>query len=319
LVGGSSIPLGVGQPEEFLWTAALQERLGTDYRVINTAVRGGRISENAWLLAEILSDEYPLIWVIDNRNFFAFTPRWVREDLHSYLIFEAWTTGRLNNPARTDSIFSAILSDPEEKRHQYQDALIKGFFQGWTNAGDLWGYLHHEHFFTLYSRLEGQPTKFWRPRKEITDDEPLYTIEQNLERLSATTEREAELQDFRRVFADRVEAAGSGYRIQPGFYSESAQKTAEAEAMLPENVRMLWVTILPPPVLVDTLSPEELERYRFGIQANEEQLAEAGVNNVTVQLPNEGFHDRQHLSPLASSEMSRAVANYILTYGKSKP
>ena len=89
--------------------------------------------------------------------------------------------------------------------------------------------------------------------------------------------------------------------------------------MLPENVRMLWVTILPPPVLVDTLSPEELERYRFGIQANEEQLAEAGVNNVTVQLPNEGFHDRQHLSPLASSEMSRAVANYILTYGKSKP
>src|SRR5262249_24087911 len=105
IVGGSSVMHGTGQRSGHVWTDQLQRLLGSDYQVLNLAVRSGQPVEFGAIAAEMLAGDHPrLIYVTDYRN-----PVEVDGNMYRYLFWDAYCRGLLQvNAARDAWVREAI-------------------------------------------------------------------------------------------------------------------------------------------------------------------------------------------------------------------
>ena len=163
LVGGNSVLLGVGQKKEQLWTKELQRLLGPDFVVVNLAFRGALLTEMGAVVAEVLSKKYRLIYVANEQ-----AP--MRMELpaggtYDYLFWQAQASGKLFKAVPGSEEAKAVVAN--RGRELLSDAALRGYFDYWSHASDLWNYLGYNYVFTVFNFLKYPPSAFSRPGETL--------------------------------------------------------------------------------------------------------------------------------------------------------
>jgi hypothetical protein len=163
IVGGSSILHGVGQHESLIWTKFLQQHLGSRFRVINLAQRGGRQGDFGNIAAELLiKQSRPVIFVVDVSVTFAPLP--FETSFYRHIIFDAWHRGYLLPwPPRDQLLSEAAWRGPKVLRASALGALLNAYL----NFNDLWNYVSYEYANPNWNWLLA--TRSFQPRSAFAD------------------------------------------------------------------------------------------------------------------------------------------------------
>jgi hypothetical protein len=158
IVGGSSVFYGVGQPEGQTLADNLRRELGSDYRVINLAMRGGDVSGIAELTAEmLLREQYRVVYLSDIAV--AGTAKPIGQGPYQYFYWDARARHLLLDwPPRDSVVDESRLSEP----------VLSASLNRYLFFVELWNTIGYDYVFTVYSRLI---PNFWQPRKNLADNE----------------------------------------------------------------------------------------------------------------------------------------------------
>jgi hypothetical protein len=292
VVGGDSVLLGVGQDKEQLWTGELQRLLGSDFGVINLAFRGAFPTEGAAVVAEVLSKKYPhLIYV--SRSF----PMRFNSPVHGtydYLFWQAKASGRLADfDARSAAINQAFRVNNSKLKERANEAALRGYFDFWSHASDLWNYLGYNFLFTVFNPLQYPPERFFEPRKNSTD-----TMGNLLEIPARFMPYEKEMVIVRSYGQVAVEKAGDAQlRIKSSALEAFGVGAMEA---FPDSLKLSSLILLSydAPFLSNRLSPEEHAAYEFVFRQGKSSLEKVGYHSLIVgsNFTNEDYADRTHLT-----------------------
>jgi hypothetical protein len=175
IVGGNSVLRGVGQPENRIWTRALQENLGPGYCVVNFAFNGSGITDAASVVAEGLRHEYPReIYLANSAPTQPPAPDGTGQ--YRFVFWEAYYKGLLiADPVRAAAIAksneASIIQNPpgetglrEMKVREWLDSLF--YFQ------DFWNLVTYRYVNTVWGFYMPGTTDFLRPRRYYPDPEP---------------------------------------------------------------------------------------------------------------------------------------------------
>jgi hypothetical protein len=159
IVGGSSVFYGVGQPQGQTLADNLRRELGSDYRVINLAMRGGDVSGIAELTAEMLTRQrYHVVYVSDIAV--GATPQAIGSTPYQYFYWDAKARKLLLDwPARDSGL----------SHSWYDESVLGASLNKFLSFVELWNAIGYDYVFTVYSRLI--PGHFWQPRKDLPDNE----------------------------------------------------------------------------------------------------------------------------------------------------
>lgn len=302
LVGGDSVLVGVGQPKEQVWTRELQRLLGPDFKVVNVAFRGAGPTEMGAVVAEVLSKRYRrLIYIArDDMPLLIGPPSGFT---YSYLFWQAMASGGLLN-------FAPRLE--EFKLTQMSEPSLRGYFDYWTHASDLWNYIGYNYLFTVFDPLKYPPERFFTPVRKLDDEAyqntALLPIPERFLHL-----KEQSMQIIRSVFQNRVISDPRGeLSIAPGVL---AAFTRDAQAAFPDALKHRTLILLSynAPYLTRQLSRDEYAAYDFIYHQGAMRLQQAGYHSMLVgsDWSDEDFADRVHLSPFGGQKMAREIAPEI--------
>jgi hypothetical protein len=306
IVGGNSIPYGVGQRSELLWSKALQAALGDDYRVLNLALPGAAPSEFAGTIAEALSREHPKVLFVTVTGFAG--AGWPDGTVYQYFYWDAWANGLLQPCAEREK----WLREPPIPRDQGKvDELRR---QGRLNAhlyfNDLWNALAYTRFSTVWTfRVAGH---MFRPRKRFLDWEP-PSAPLALRYPAAQEAGEMErLRGWVKVGRDMVR----GYPLSPGqpdvLDPKHSLMCRDMRASFPEPCRARTLVLIPhnSPHYVGRLTPAQQEVYRDLAVRQVRILEAAGFASLEVgrHYTEEDFIDGSHLSESGGLRLAAEVA-----------
>jgi hypothetical protein len=303
LVGGNSVLLGVGQKKDQLWTKELQRALGPDFAVVNLAFRGGRPTEMGAVVAEALSKKYTrLIYIANAEPMSMLLP--LAGGPYEYLNWEAQASGEL--PKRTSN--SGVKSFAANRGELSIEGLMRGYFDHWSHASDLWNYIGYKYVFTVFNSLKSPPESFFEARSSSQDQESdVLPIPQ---RFSLQEQGMRIL----RLFIDlRVKKDAQGdFRIDPGISAEFDRlaRVAFSDSFKP---RTLILLVYNAPYFVDQLSRDEREAYEFAFTQGKSSLQKAGYRSALIgqNWTDEDFADRAHLTASGGQKMASAIAPEI--------
>jgi hypothetical protein len=179
IIGGNSVIYGVGQPPGHVWSDILQKNLGSQYCVINFALRGAPPTNGGAVVAEALRKEYPRqIYIANLPPTQAVYPD--GSPVYRFENYEAYYKGLLiDDPARNAEMkrshtnreyYLADQSVPELRIREFFDSLF--YFQ------DLWNYVTFTKINTVWGLYfpgvvgMQDPIRFLDPRKVYHDPEP---------------------------------------------------------------------------------------------------------------------------------------------------
>jgi hypothetical protein len=159
IVGGDSVFYGVGQPQGQTLADNLRRELGSEYRVINLAMRGGDISGIAEITAEMLTREQYHVVYVSNIGVAA-VPQAIGSVPYQYFYWDAKARNLLIDWPARDSKFN---------RSWYDESVLSASLDKLFYFVELWNAIGYNYVFTVYSRLI--PGTFWQPRKNLPDNE----------------------------------------------------------------------------------------------------------------------------------------------------
>jgi hypothetical protein len=303
LVGGNSVLLGVGQKKEQLWTKELQRLLGPDYVVINLAFRGALLTEMGAVVAEVLSKKYRLIYVANEQ-----AP--MRMELpaggtYDYLFWQAQASGKLFKAVPGSEEAKAVVAN--RGRELLSDAALRGYFDYWSHASDLWNYLGYNYVVTVFNLLKN-PERFFEARRNSEDQ--MWVVPPIPERF---TFQEQSMQIIRSFFQFSVEKDAAGeFSIKPAVSDAFIRdaRVAFPDAFKPRTLILLAYNA---PYYANQLSKDEFGAYEFAFSQGKSWLQKAGYRSVLVgpDLTNEDFADRVHLAASGGKKMARDIAPEI--------
>jgi len=323
LVGGSSIPLGVGQQNAVLWTDMLGQRLGDRFCVVNVSFRAAKHTSIVVPLAEELSGKYSKIIMVSD-TIPTDDPGWLQYNEsayaypYDYIPWQRWIRGGFaSHPERNKEFFKALRSPSEKIRTHATEEVVRALLERASYSSNLWNLIGYRYFFTIYSRLLMPGTPFWTPRESIPDDdtpaESRAPIPARFENAAAAAESV-----MQGMFVGRVRVSPEG-RFS---YVEAPAKEALAARIPDEDFRsrLLFIVASKASYFVGRLSSEDRARYEFAILGWVDALREAGFRAIPLGLDysDEDYVDTSHFSEKAAPKMADDVMREIQKIAKSK-
>ena len=306
LVGGDSVLLGVGQKKEQLWTKELQRLLGPDFTVVNLAFRGAYVTDMGALVAQILSQKYTrLIYVANEQAPMRMAPS-AGSTTYEYLFWQAWASGGLFKITPGFEKGDAVIAN--HGGELLSEASLRGYFDYWSHASDLWNYIGYNHVFTVFNFLKYPPERFFEARRDSKDETP---------DLSPIPERftflEQSMQIIRTFFHFCVEKDAKGeFRINSAVSDAFIRdaRVAFPDAFKPRTLILLAYNA---PFYSNQLSKDEHAAYEFAFSQGKSWLQKAGYHSVLIGpgLTDEDFADRVHLAASGGQKMAREIAPEI--------
>jgi hypothetical protein len=168
IVGGCSIPHGVGQRGARLWTRRLQELLGDDYCVLNLAMRGAYPTELGGAAAEMIARERDKVLFISCVT--PVGPPPVGDGVfYRYFVWDAYSKGLLPGDPARDSWLRCLAA---ERRGDgtFAELRLGMRVDCLCYSRDLWTTLAYRHFATAWNFMVGR--NFTRPRRKFSDPDP---------------------------------------------------------------------------------------------------------------------------------------------------
>lgn len=315
LVGGSSIPLGVGQANAHLWTNLLQEDLGSDYCVVNVSFRAALAPSILVPLADALRREYPrAIFVSDMTPYkvpgFLSYEKGPYSYPYDYVVWQAWVNGSLSpNPVRDAALFDAIGSRDLAIRMHSQEQFIHAVLEKIFASSNLWNEIGYRHFFTVYSPLAPEKA-FYAPRATVIDDQPPTPPSEG----ATVRDWPHEYASLQKLFLNRVHtnADGSISPVVPDAeFSASLQKLVPDPAL---RARVLLLVTSRSPAYIARLDTREKVLFQYAVTDSARAYRKAGFDSIPLGLDYsaEDFSDPSHFSDAAAPRMAKDVSAEIL-------
>jgi lysophospholipase L1-like esterase len=312
LVGGDSVLVGVGQKTEQVWTEELQRLLGPDFQVVNLAFRGAGPMEVGAVVAEVLSKKYPrLIYVAREDGPMVMGPP--DGFAYAYLFWQAQAAGTLVKFTPRSEDLEKVFSGRNAKLRELKiEAWLRGYFDHWIHASDLWNYIGYNYLFTVFNPLIYPPEHFFEARKKSDNEAYQYTnVPPIPERFMPLGEQS--MQIIRSVFQNRVKRDLKGdFKITPAITDNFIR---DARAAFPDEFKRRTFILLScnAPYFVRQLSKDEHDAYQFIYSQGKSWLQKAGYHSILVgpDLTDEDFADCVHLTPSGGQKMASDVAQEI--------
>lgn len=189
---------------------------------------------------------------------------------------------------------------------------LRGYFDYWTHASDLWNYIGYNYLFTVFNPLKYPPDRSFYPIRKLDDEAyqgaVILPIPERFMRL-----KEQSMQIIRSVFQNRVIGDARGEFMVSPAVSESF--TRDAQAASPDALKRRTLILLSynAPYLTRQLSKDEYAAYDFIYHQGAIWLQRTGYHSVVVgsDWSDEDFADRVHLSPFGGRKMAREIAPEI--------
>jgi len=313
IVGGNSVFNGVGQPTDRLWTEELQRQLGSEFAVVNLAMRGAFSTDGAAVVAEALRAEYPRQIYVANISPFI-EPGVLGSETYRYLFWEAWYRGLLERtPARRAAV----------ARHWREAAGRAAWFEtagmAWVDRvlrhRDLWNRVAMERLFTVPSFYTPRLPGLIGPRNRLRDTEPDYEqmAFDSPHRFSADKfAREMEI--VRAFSAQPCEADVAGTWQVRSLAADSLKRGA-SEAM-PDALKARTLIVLSrnSPHYLRHLTTAEREREDMVYGSSARIWREAGYAAMEygADFKPEDYGDRTHLTVSGGRRLASSVAREIV-------
>jgi hypothetical protein len=283
-----------------LWTKELQRVLGPDFAVVNLAFRGARPTEMGAVVAEDLSRKYTrLIYVANSEPMSMLPPQ--AGGPYEYLNWEARASGELSKSAPN----ADVVADGGELS---TEGPIRGYFDFWSHASDLWNYIGYNYVFTVFNSLKEPPERFYEARSSSQDQEgDVLPIPQ---RFSLPGQSMRILRMFIHL---RVEKDAKGdFRINPGALAQF-DRSARMAFSDSFKSRALILLVYNAPYFADQLSKDEHAAYEFAFWQGKSCLQKAGYHSVLVgqNWTDDDYADRAHLTASGGQKMACAIAPEI--------
>ncbi|MCS7046159.1 MAG: hypothetical protein NZO58_07370 [Gemmataceae bacterium] len=295
VIGGDSILQGIGQPVEQLWSRRLQELLGSDYRVLNLAIRGGAPNEYGQVAAEMLYHEGRRVLYLCDAwiHTYAAAPDGTRP-AYRYIFHDARARGLLLDHPERDAALTAL-----EPRRRAEEAFAERAFRSRANAwlafDDLWHVVGYEAGMTVWTpRTSKHP---WQPRR-LWREVPLHTAAYR-----------AGITAYRDIVRSHCQPKSADY--WHGF-----EETVRHATPLPLRPRMLVVVPRCNPAVLDQLSaedPQAREKYGRELQTTLRHLRACGLNAVDgcATCSAEDYLDGNHLLPSGGEKLAEQLAPLV--------
>jgi hypothetical protein len=302
LVGGDSVLLGVGQKKDQLWTKELQRALGPEFAVVNLAFRGARQTEMGAVVAEALSKKYTrLIYVADAAPLSMLLP--LAGGPYEYLNWEARASGELPKSTPNSDVKEFAASG-----ELFTEGPLRGYFDHWSHASDLWNYIGYKYLFTVFNSLKVPPERFFEARSNSQDQEgDVLPIPQ---RFTLPGESMRILRTYIGMWVEK-DAEGD-FRINPGVSAQFNRLAGVAfsDSFKPKTLILL---VYSAPYFADQLSNDEHAAYEFAFSQGKSSLQMAGYHSALIgrNWTDDDYADRAHLTASGGRKMASVVAPEI--------
>jgi hypothetical protein len=310
IVGGNSVFYGVGQPVGKLWTEELQRRLGSQYCVVNFAMRGAICTDGGAVVAETLRDEFPRQIYVANTSPFS-TPAPYGVEPYRYLFREALSRGLLEGYEPRQKLWDDYRQhemSAGERMEQWSSSVLDRAFR----FRDLWNWVGYNWFFTIQNpHTPDRPQAYW-PRKRFKDEEGDFELTPPTQRFPLAV-REAEMAIVRAFSAVPCERdTNGGWRVKESSRQEFVRS---AHAAMPEQLRPRTLIVLSrnSPNYLAMLSTDERAReevaYAGAIAAWKAEGYEATDYGPGFSVAD--FGDRTHLAASGGVKLAARLAPQV--------
>jgi hypothetical protein len=283
IVGGSSVPYGLGQRMGHTFAEQLGEELGPDYVVINLAMRSGDVAGIAMFIAESLQAQGRKVFYIADVNWGGAGILTGANPYYAYMYWQ-YRGEPFAHSWQPRKEFAARDAMSELALGQRLNTLFR--FE------NLWTYIAHNVVGTIYTRYTPD---FWRPRREYADNEiehPPYEIRN-----------------------PEIEAAAVANLAKGNFEADLRSALASFTIAIPDNLRSTTILLMcrKNPLVVALLPIATQQEIARRYQEMERQGRGAGLHilqGCRDSVPAD-YVDTSHLSVAGARHLASAVAAEI--------
>lgn len=306
LIAGSSISLGIGQPEGDLWSLKLQDSLGEDFRVVNVSFRSSRFNLIGVPLMERLQNEYPRHILISDLWPLELSPAPLRtrspQVPYNYVAWQGLASRILKgDQAAWRQAWQEYRAADTPGRSFLQEQILSGIWEAATGASAILNWVGYRLLFTA------NPFQYpLTPKVFKRDDEKKEIFLPSPERFHLNQDREM------KFLAGQIQAAKT-LENDPG-----AQKEKEpnpADAFRDNNLRMRTIFLLSSwsSFYVSQMPIGDQIFYKNFVRQRIQQLRNWGFGAVAlgIDFPFSYYVDGQHFSWEASPQIAQDVAREV--------
>jgi hypothetical protein len=306
LVSGSSICLGIGQPEDDLWSRRLQETLGEDFCVVNTSFRSSRYNLIGLPLIRMLRKEFPRsIFISDiSPNDRGPTPIYIDNPNVPYNYVSWQSLARevfQGDSAALAEAFTEFSDCKRDQRIYAQEQFLSGAWEFFTGASSFWNWMGYRICFTA--------NPFSHPLKRVRllrDDERRENYLPSPERFLANRVREMDIlhQQIRQ---------GKFHQAAPSNKNDAHLNLAESFRDEDLKRRAVFLVNAWSSYYVNQLNHSDQLFYKEMVSHQVLALKNLGFGAVAVGLnyPFSYYVDGQHFSWEASQIIAEAAAKEV--------
>ena len=306
LVAGSSIGLGIGQPEEDLWSRKLQEDLGEGFSVVNVSFRSNRFNLIGIPLMEHLRREFPRhilicdLWPLEQE------PLPLRSQNpqfpYNYVAWQEVAARLLRGElAAFHKIRAECLAGAPAERSFIQEQVLSGLWETVTGASAFWNWVGYRLIFTA--------NPFLHPLKPVffeQDDDSRQHYLPSPERFKSNQKREVEIVAGQIVAARNLESSPAG---EP----EAAATPCDP---FPDDTlkrRTIFLMNSCSSYYLAQLPPQDRAYYEDFVRRRAARLGTLGFGTAVLGLdyPHSFYVDGQHFSWEAAPAIAAAVAKEV--------
>lgn len=320
LVGGSSIMMGTGQPERYLWSRKLQGLLGGGYCVFNLAGPAGALNGFASTTLGILEKEYKRAYLLADMTdpVLVYSPDGVLSQQHYFWM--AYYRGMLDPSFVADGedeaghlrVQSREATAADQSRAE--QLRLGAWLDRFLHFNDLWGGFHFNHFTTYYFHNAGAWQ--WTPRGSWPD----YDYEPNLEDLRNLKQYSEPVgSPAFRYNVDRLRNLSRYFRSTPeGFKLDETvlgvlDKQIRENIVNPKKHNVILAYIGPTPYYTDHMTAAEQAAYETLYERKSAIFRSHGYHVVRPRLEAQDYSDLVHLDVLGGNKLAAAVADEMLS------
>jgi hypothetical protein len=306
LIAGSSISLGVGQPEEDLWSRKLQEDLGEGFSVVNVSFRSNRFNLVGIPLMERLRQEFPRYIFISDLWPLEMEPVPLRSQSrrfpYNYIAWQELAYRLLRGePTAFQQARGEYLAATPAQRSFIQEQILAGLWEAATGASAFWNWVGYRCLFTANPFLYPmRPVVFKR------DDERKEVFLPSPQRFQSSRIKELEALD------GQIRAAKTFLR-SPKTSTNAAQDPSHAFWGNVSKLRTIFLISSWASYYLSQMPPGDQSIYEAFIQRQAARLRTLGFGTVVLgtDLPYSYYADGQHFSWEAAPTIAAAVAKEV--------
>lgn len=307
LVAGSSICLGIGQPEKEMWSNELQKKLGPSFAVVNVSFRGMSYTQAGPPLLEQLREDYSKWLFISDIGPTDTSPESLRKENtqhpYNYLAWQGIAKGILRgHKASFRRAWNELQNATSQEAIYIQEKLLSGLWENLTGASAMWNWIGYRAVFT--ANIFCYPP--FRPLARVRDDENKEGCKPSPERFlnqqSLSMKNLTQQVDSIKTLISKTAGQNVGL--------DGLSKALPDEAFRRRTIFFIssWASYY-----VDTLPAADRFIYADFFQFRQQQLRNLGFGAVPVGLgfPYSYFVDERHFSWEAACPVAEIMAEEV--------